>query len=45
MELWLTILIDLGLVGLFIVFPLVYEYWYERKEKKNANSRTGKKDD
>lgn len=45
MPLWLTILIDLGLVGLFIVFPLAYEYYYEWKEKKNANSRTGKKDD
>ena len=28
-----------------IVAPVATEYYYEWKEKKNADSRTGKKDD
>lgn len=45
MPTWLLIVGPIILIAIFVVFPVAYEYYYERKEKKNANSRTGKKDD
>lgn len=45
MPTWLLIVGPIALITTFIIFPVTYEYYYERKEKKNANSRTGKKDD
>jgi hypothetical protein len=45
MPTWLLIVGPIILIATFIVFPVSYEYYYEWKEKKNANSGTGKKDD
>lgn len=42
---WWSIPVSIGLVLLFIVFPVAYEYYYEWKEEKNGHSGTGKKDD
>lgn len=42
---WWSIPVSIGLVLLFIVAPVSYEYYVEWKEKKNDNSGTSKKDD